>query len=67
MRKPECLADQAPYAISRDGVAGGFDCYREPYPGMTKAIRLYTQREKAIVDSTAAGINRIELQFAAKT
>ena len=65
--EPECLANLAPYAISCDGIAGGLDCHRKANPGMAKSIRLYAQSKIAIVDSTAAGVDRIELQFAAQT
>jgi len=61
------LPDQAPQAIARNGAAGGFHRDREPDPRMREPVGFHAQREESIVDAAPAGVDRIELQLAAKS
>ena len=64
--KPEFLAHQAAEAIACHGIAGGFYRHGQPDTRMSESIRFHAQREEAIVDASSAGIDRVELQLAAK-
>jgi hypothetical protein len=61
------LFDYAPKTISRDCIAGGFNRDGEAEPRMCEPILFHSKTEKPIVDATAAGVDRIELQLAAQT
>ena len=65
--EPEALLDETPQAIARHGVSRGFHRDGKSYTRMREPIGLHAQTEEAIVDPPATGIDRIELQLAAKT
>jgi len=65
--EPEALLDEAPQAIARHGVSRGFHRDGKSYTRMREPIGFHAQTEEAIVDAPATGIDRIELQLAAKT
>jgi hypothetical protein len=64
--EPKTLPDQATQAISRHGVASGFDRYRETHASMRESVGFDAKSEESIVDAPATGIDRIELQLAAQ-
>ena len=64
--KPEFFAHQASQAIASHGIAGGFHRHCQADTRMSEPIRFHAQREEAIVDASSAGVDRVELQLAAK-
>jgi hypothetical protein len=65
--EPEALLDDTPQAIARHGVSRGFHRNSKSDTRMREPIGFHAQSEEAIVDAPATGVNRIELQLAAKT
>jgi hypothetical protein len=61
------LPHQAPQPISGNGVASGFHRDGESDTRMRESIGFHAQAEESIVDTTATGVDRIELQLAAQT
>jgi hypothetical protein len=65
--EPETLLDDAPQAIARHGVSRCFHRDGKSDTRVREPIGFHAQTEETIVDAPAAGVNRIELQLAAKT
>ncbi len=67
LRKTERLAHESSYTIAQNRIPRGLDRDREPNARMLQSVGNHTQPEESIVDSPAASVDRIELEFAAQT
>jgi hypothetical protein len=66
LREPETFLDHAPQAVSRHGIARGLYRHGKSYARVREPIGLYAKSKETVVDAPATGVDRVELQLAAK-
>src|SRR6476646_738541 len=66
LRQPERLPDEAPRAVPRHGITRGLHSNGKTDAWMCEAVGFDAQAEEPVIESLAAGIDRIELELAAQ-